>query len=158
MKIAIRLCSIALLALCLAAPAARAAELTTRDYVEIQQLYARYNEAIDSGNGAAFAALFTPDGEFQHTFKGAEQLAGFVTQWHEKQGGAQRRHYATDLRVSGTPEGARGATSLLLLDFGTKPVSIFSTAVYDDTLVKTRQGWRFKTRVVKPDPVPGASP
>ena len=49
-----------------AAGAANAAgALSAQDNFEIQQLYARYNIAIDGGDGEAWAATFTPDGAFQ---------------------------------------------------------------------------------------------
>ena len=49
-----------------------AAKLTTQDYIDIQQLYARYNIAIDTGDGEGWAATFTPDGVFNNTNKGHE--------------------------------------------------------------------------------------
>lgn len=36
----------------------RNAKLTADDYIEIQQLYARYNNAIDSGDAEGYAATF----------------------------------------------------------------------------------------------------
>ena len=47
----------------------RGARLTGDDYIEIQQLYARYNNAIDSGDAEGYAATFVPDGTF-NTFMG----------------------------------------------------------------------------------------
>ena len=35
-------------------------KLTTQDYIDIQQLYARYNMSIDTGDGEAWAGTFTP--------------------------------------------------------------------------------------------------
>src|SRR5262245_54364313 len=54
--------------------------LTPRDYIEIQQLVARYPYALDRGtdHGRVYAALFTADGAFQgngQTLKGRDQLA-----------------------------------------------------------------------------------
>ena len=42
------------------------ATLTPQDYIEIQQLVARYPYALDGGlgKGAVYADLFTPDGVF----------------------------------------------------------------------------------------------
>jgi hypothetical protein len=57
-----------------------------------------------------------------------------------------------------TPEGATGIASLLPVVYGTKPANIASTAVYNDTLVKTRDSWRFRTRVVTNDEATPQSP
>ena len=39
----------------------------------------------------------------------------------------------------------------MLVDVGTKPPSIVATGMYNDTLVKTANGWRFKSRATKMD-------
>jgi hypothetical protein len=44
----------------------------------------------------------------------------------------------------------------MLVDVTTK--SIIATGMYDDTLVKTASGWRFKTRQTKMDAAPPAPP
>jgi hypothetical protein len=43
--------------------------ITPRDYIEVQQLAARYPYALDRGtdNGKTYAALFTADGVFRGT-------------------------------------------------------------------------------------------
>ena len=64
--------------------------LSTQDYVDIEQLYAQYNHAIDSGDAEAWAATFTADGSF-NKFTGHEALAGFVRQWREKNGASRRQ-------------------------------------------------------------------
>jgi hypothetical protein len=134
---------------------AQADGLSTQDYIDIEQLYARYNHAIDGCDAESWAATFTPDGVFQH-FTGREALVGFVKQWCEKMNGGNRRHWNTNLRITPTTEGASGTVLLMLLDAGVKPASIVSTGTYNDTLVRTPEGWRFKTRMIKSD-APGAA-
>src|SRR5579862_9018016 len=66
-----------------AAKSADRAALAAMDYVEIEQLVARYAYALDTAadRGQAFARLFTPDGVLRVTgargyeIKGREQLA-----------------------------------------------------------------------------------
>jgi hypothetical protein len=144
-------------ALAFAAPTLQAATLTTQDYIDIEQLYAQYNQAIDTGDAQGWAATFTADGVFNR-FSGKDALAGFVNQWREKMNGANRRHWNTNLRIVGTPEGANGSVYLMLVDVSTKPVSIITTGTYTDTLVKTAEGWRFKTRTTHSDTSPGSAP
>ncbi len=137
-----------------------AAALTALDYAEIQQLYARYNEAIDSGDAEAYAATFTPDGVFNNNYKGKEGLLNFMQQWTTKMNGGSRRHWNTNLVITPTAEGASGSVYLMLLDVSQRPPVIASTAKYSDTLVKTPDGWRFKTRATRGDapPRPAAAP
>jgi hypothetical protein len=130
-----------------------ASGLSALDYFEIQQLYARYNIAIDSGDAEAWAATFTPDGVF-NTFAGHDALVGFVKMWREKLGGATRKHWNNNLRIEGDAKQASGYVYLMLVDIGTKPASIITTATYTDSLVKTKDGWRFTKRTTKGDGAP----
>lgn len=144
---------------CIAAlPAlAQTHKLSADDYIEIQQLYAKYNTAIDSGDAEGWAATFTPDGVF-NTFKGHDALVGFIKQWRERMGGAARRHWNTNLVITPTAEGASGTVYLFLMDVSAKPPAIQTTAKYDDQLVKTADGWRFKHRQTKGDSAPPPAP
>ena len=46
----------------------------------------------------------------------------------------------------------------MLLDVTTKPPSIVATGTYNDTLVKTASGWRFKSRTTRMDtPAPASA-
>ncbi len=147
----------ALLGVVALAPAQSKGKLTGDDYLEIQQLYARYNMAIDSGDAEGYAATFTKDGVF-NTFTGHDALVEFIHNWRDKMGGANRRHWNTNLAIAPSPEGATGAVYLLLVDVGQKPPAIGSAATYTDTLVKTPEGWRFKTRKTKGEgPAPAAA-
>jgi hypothetical protein len=134
---------------------AAAGELSAQDFFEIQQLYARYNNAIDSGDGDAWAATFTQDGVF-NTFVGHDALVNFVKTWREKLGGATRKHWNNNLQITGNSKEANGAVYLMLVDFSTKPPSIVGTASYTDSLIKTKDGWRFTKRTTKGDTVPAA--
>jgi SnoaL-like domain len=129
---------------------------TTQDYIDIQQLYARYNHAIDTGNAEAWADTFTPDGTFNTTNKNRDGLIDFIHRWVGQNNGANRRHWNSNLVITPTRDGAEGTVYLMLLDVGVKPPAIASTMKYTDVLVKTAQGWRFKSRVVRPDPPPPA--
>jgi hypothetical protein len=135
---------------------ASAEGLTTQDYIDIEQLYATYNHAIDSGDGEAWAATFTPDGTF-NKFTGHDQLVGFIQAWKEKMNGGARRHWNTNLRIVPSKDGASASVFLMLVDVNTR--GIVATGMYDDTLVKTANGWRFRTRQTKmdtPAPPPAA--
>ena len=128
--------------------------LTAADYIEIQQLVARYGYAVDThaDNGYGYADLFTADGVFGKT-KGRDALAELARTTQKDRGGpAYTRHYLTNVIVYPTPEGARGNQYLMALDVseGGKPSTIVHGGRYDDVYVKTSAGWRFKSRQYVP--------
>ena len=138
------------------------ATLTAADYIEIQQLVARYSYAVDThaDNGYAYADLFTPDGAFGNT-KGREALAELARTTQKERGGpAFTRHYLTNVIVYPTADGARGSQYLMALDVseGGKPSSIVHGGRYDDVYVKTPAGWRFKSRQLHPAKIGVAPP
>jgi hypothetical protein len=126
-----------------------AAALSAQDQAEIQQLYAKYNHAIDSGEAEEWAATFTPNGVFNERFTGREALIGFVNNW--KASGLVRRHWNSNLLLTGDSRRARGSVYLMLMNVGVKPAAVLATGMYVDELVKTDAGWRFERRVVKVD-------
>jgi hypothetical protein len=127
--------------------------LTTQDYVEIQQLYARYVHAIDSGDAETYAALFTPDGSFNDNI-GHDALVAFI----RNRNGAGVRHINTSLVITPTAEGAAGAVYNMFLNVAANPPAITGASQYRDTLVRTPQGWRFKTRVNTREGAPAPAP
>ena len=135
--------------------------LTAADYIEIQQLVARYGYAVDThaDNGYAYADLFAPDGVFGKT-KGREALAELARNTQKERGGpAYTRHYLTNVIVYPTPEGARGSQYLMALDVSEaqQPSSVVHGGRYEDVYVKTPSGWRFKSRELHPARI-GAPP
>lgn len=131
-------------------------DLSAADHVAIKQLYLLNNVALDSAaeGGRRFADTFTPDGVLAEGTKravGSEaiaQVAAAVTPglhrwigniWAEPvKGGATGRAYLFRLALKGEP----GITENRLVEM----------VLYEDQLVKTAQGWRFKERRVTSTP------
>lgn len=129
--------------------------LTVEDQLAIQQLYAKYNHAIDSGNGEGWAQTFAEDGVFSSatgTFTGREQLGGFATGFAQR---LKARHWTNNLVLEGDAGKATGTCYLVLyrLTPGEQPpASILTTAIYNDELTKGADGqWRFTRRTVTGD-------
>jgi len=142
------------------------AALTGTDYAEIEQLSARYGQAIDScsGNGYDYARLYTPDGVVVDMWS-EEAIKQGGTRWqgHEKlreiasganfggPGCTSTRfngsvsHLILNLVITPSPEGAKGNSYLVELG-GRDPNRIQRLGNYEDVYVKTAEGWRFKTR------------
>jgi hypothetical protein len=126
--------------------------MTAMDYIEIQQLYANYAHALDKGEADRFLKTFTVDGEFTggrgpgRASETRTPTTGDRLKAMGSRGGS--RHFTANLVITPTPDGAKGSCYLLLFNARAIPATITETAIYDDTLVKTPEGWKFKKRVV----------
>jgi len=136
--------------------------LTAEDYVGIQDLVARYPFALDgdTDEGASYANLFTPDAVFRQPLtEGREKLAKLAV--GQPHGPQYARHFITNHVIEPSPSGATGKDYLVVVDIDApgKPGKVFLMGHYDDTYVKTAEGWRFKTRTfVTARPGPAALP
>ena len=137
-------------------------ELSAADYVQIQQLVARYARAIDtcSNNGYDYADLYASDGFFAPfmngkmgaKWQGRDRLA-------EAAGGGPRgcknvpwidqgiHHVCVNHVITPTAEGAAGTVDVLMIGLGGDPNKIEYDGFYEDAYTKTPQGWRFKSRI-----------
>jgi len=140
----------------LSAQGGAAKNFTAQDFVDIQQLYAKYNWSLDAGDAEAYAATFTADGTFNNNV-GHDAIVKFANTFHAGLG-AHVKHWNTNLMITPTADGAAGQVYLVLVDFASKPPTIATSATYADELVKTAQGWRFKKRQTKGDTAPPAAP
>jgi hypothetical protein len=140
--------------------------LSTQDYIDIQQLVARYAFLIDTctAGGYEFADLFTPDGGFSvsqewgvagaRKTKGREALAAAAG--GDGKGGCVDpkttlgygiSHISVNHAITPAPGGAVGKSYLLAIGVGGNPTTIERQGGYEDVYEKTANGWRFKSRV-----------
>src|SRR5262245_43512830 len=129
--------------------------LSVWDYMQIEQLVASYGHALDSGfgkgdNGDAYAGLYTRDGVAFLSSKGYDTLAALARE--QPRGPNYVRHYITHHLIDPSPDGATGKAYLAVLDIGEqgKPNTVFLGGHYEDTYVRTPDGWRIKTRNLLP--------
>ena len=145
---------------------AKAMTLTPQDYIDIQQLSAKYAFAIDTctNGGADYADLYTDDGEFsvsqQWGVAGNRKTKGRAALIKAAGGdgtggcvdpkttmGYGISHLIVNLVVTPTPDGAIGKSYLLAIGVGGDPTKIERQGGYDDVYVKTAGGWRFRSRI-----------
>jgi hypothetical protein len=148
------------------------AALSAPDLIEIQNLVSNYARYIDtcSNNGYDYADLFAPDGFFApeqngtigRKFQGREQLAavsgggsnncknvGWIVQ------GVKHLYVnhiitpAAGSETGGSEAGtvATGSVEMLMIGLNGDPFRIRHEGIYEDTYVKTAQGWKFKSRI-----------
>jgi hypothetical protein len=121
--------------------------LTPLDYIEIRQLAARYGHAVDQGaaEGYAYADLFAEGATFGQT-TGRDNLAKLAK--GTARGPQTAWHFIVNHVIEPTADGAKGKEYLVHLQYGdgVKPNAVWGGGHYEDTYVKTPDGWRFKTR------------
>lgn len=160
--------TLALLACCAASAQPRSGELSTQDYIDIEQLAARYIYAVEecSNSGYDYADLYTRDGEFgvsdawglppedwRFRATGRDALAVAAgggpdgCQPPETLLGYGIRHVITAHVITPTASGATGRSTLLAIGVGGDPTTIEYQGGYEDVYVKTGDGWRFESRV-----------
>ncbi len=140
-------------------------KLPAQDYVDILQLIQGYSRILENCTNAGndYADMYTDDATFGVSqtwgsgvkvwFRGRDELA--------RAGGADGKggcrppmpnseyHIVANLSITATPEGAKAISTLLTMQNKTTAQGdpIHWEGGYEDTLVKTAKGWRFKSRV-----------
>ena len=137
--------------------------LSADDHVDIQQLLARYNWAVDFGDTTGWADCFTADGVFEclglpegaplggrHT--GRDALVAYATRHYEINQG-RARHWNWNLLIDGDGDAATMQCYLNAYSAGQGDTALFRvTGVYRDQLRRGADGWRFASRQVTIDP------
>jgi uncharacterized protein (TIGR02246 family) len=123
--------------------------LSYEDRVAIDALLAGYAYAFDTGDGEAFADLFTPDGSFVNvgvaTMTGRDELVDFVNARFEQAPGV--RHFTANVLVEPNGDGATGRAYVWVIRLdGDGPLRLRNTGEYTDEFVRTAAGWRFAKR------------
>ena len=129
-----------------AAPRPTAQCLSLQERAELADLMARYAIYADAGEGDAFAAMFTEDGELvirDQAVRGRSNLAAMINRKTSR-----TLHLpSAPVLVKVAPDRVRARSQLLFMRDATASASGESGfAVYEDTIVKTPQGWRFQQR------------
>ena len=121
------------------------------DQLAIRELVARYNYAIDEGRPEEWVATFVPEGTFESsalgTHTGTDALLNFA---HGYIAAFTGRHCTSDFVIDVDGDDARSRCYLIAVNNAAAPI-ISTTAVYEDVLRRTPDGWRFVHRKVSPD-------
>ena len=120
--------------------------------MEIHELYYAYADAVDVGDIGRRIGLFTADGAFS-SYVSNHIPESMTTLRARLRGPRPRRiggHFISNIVITRTPDGAKGTCYALLRPDNpdVKGRFIVEPAFYVDTLRKTREGWRFRTREV----------
>ena len=141
-------CVIAVLVAYQVSMTAAVVKITPQDYMEIQQLYAKYYQSYDSGDPDAWASVFTPDGNFNGT-KGTEALKNVIRNGPAK--GTNVRHWMSNLLLIPIDDAVQAKVYVLQFDTRAQPITAITYSRYDDLLVKVNNTWLFKEKLRSTD-------
>ncbi|MFE3323247.1 nuclear transport factor 2 family protein [Streptomyces sp. NPDC059176] len=129
-------------------------------YLQVQQFYAHQMHALDSGDASAWAATFTPDGEFSanahpEPVRGRDAIdaAALTTTTDLAERGVVRRHWLGMLDVSARGDGTLSTRAYALIvesPRNGRPDVRLST-LCEDVLVPDGAGWLVSCRRVTRD-------
>ena len=132
--------------------AAEPGALTAEDRAEIRDLAGRYSHAIDLGDTAAWAEVFTEDGVMEMAAQGhnitGDQLRGLGADREPREGGG--RHIPTTFVIDGAGDDASMRSYVTVV--GTAdPARIVFQGRYEDRLRRVDGRWRIAHRRILTD-------
>lgn len=116
----------------------------TDDLVEIQQLLARYAVTITQGDIDGLITVFTPDGSYS-AFGETYALERFPVLVDAAPKGLFMTGTALVTFDPDNPDAASGTQPLCFIEHSAHDMRI---GYYNDTYVRTENGWRLKTRAM----------
>jgi ketosteroid isomerase-like protein len=125
--------------------------ITIEDKINIQELIAKYNIALDTKNIDEWTNTWTDDGILTATFgeaKGKTELKNMVNQI-TNEFASGKRHVSTNIVIedSSANNGIVNTRSYLTVIEAQKSPEVVATGVYSDTLKKDGNGkWKFFQR------------
>jgi hypothetical protein len=131
------------------------------DYLELQNLIAKYFLTTDNGDVDGFLNCWVEAEQFSGYDLGAlgllstwQELSDFITQKYVTEGGlaSGKRHTASNIKiVAVSATEALISHDMIVFEVADMP-NVFITGRYDDGVaVKTDKGWKFKSRKVTLD-------
>lgn len=130
----------------------RHATLTAQDYSEVTELYHRMYHASDMRDGDRWVSTFADDGLFR--LPNGMEVVGkqALREWRTKSfggktGDTRRRHWTSGVVMTPNADGSANVRAYwLALDVTKK--TVIETGTFDDVVVKTPGGWKFKRHAV----------
>ncbi len=129
--------------------------LALEDRLEVHELYARQAHAIDSGDAAGWAGTYVADGvfaspTFQLVATGTAALEEFArtSYGRARDRGDQLRHHLDTVVMTGDTGSLIVDAYLVILATSAEGSRIDRSLTVQDTLTRTADGWRMRSRTV----------
>ena len=124
--------------------------LAGADIAEIEQLSARYSQGWDFRDVELYLSVYTDDAVFTtgagEAFRGKKAIKDYLTTGFARGDSAEVTHNNASTLITPTPEGAKGRMYWVTMNVMSQPPSLGGVGHYEDTYVKTADGWRIKSR------------
>ena len=132
---------------------------TLEDKLAIEELIARYNHSIDSGDMVTWLDCWTEDAVMDGIGKylvGKAAIREFANNYQRDYGSRMPggRHFTVNIASQIDGDQASSHAYLQLWSTGANGAQIAFTGVYDDTLLKQEGVWRFSSRKMVRDKPP----
>ena len=131
--------------------------LSTQDRLDIQDLFARYAWALDTGDSDAFVRCFAREGalvwdafETPLRWSGADELRHFIEGLRALPESAGRQHHVSNVLVEPSMQGARArAFVLVTLRQPDGALRAHVAGYYEDELQNESGEWRIRQRTIR---------
>ncbi len=131
--------------------------LSVEDRFAIQDLYANYAWALDTGEVEKFVACFTPDAvvteevfEDPDRWEGTANLRRMIEHYKGAPGFPGRQHHISQLQLEGDGRMCGGRAFAFVTECrGEPPYLLRFAGYYQDRLVKRDATWLFAERIIR---------
>jgi len=128
--------------------------ITIEDKINIQELIAKYNVALDNKNIDEWTNTWTDDGVWSTPFgeaKGKTELKNMINQV-TNEFASGKRHLSTNIIIEDAPNNMTTAKSYLIVTEAKKNPEVVASGAYIDTLKKDANSkWKFVQRRLEID-------
>lgn len=135
-------------------PQRASGRLSPQDRLEIEDVVKGYQHGIDIGPEDS-SWVFAPDATFDYnvggtlrSVTGQKALKEFYANLRKQNTTRTIRHVLSNLIITAAPGGATGSVYNTTIE---APLTITAIGMYEDTYVKTADGWRIKKRLYHQD-------
>jgi len=131
--------------------------LTVADRIAINDLLAEYAWALDTGDVDSLVSCFTPDAvvieevfEDPDRWEGRDNIRRFAEHYRNVPNFPGRQHHISQLVVQGDAKRCSARSFAFVTECqGEPPYTLRFAGYYDDKLVKVRNRWLFRERVIR---------